>query len=145
MHKINFDCVLYELGGALDGSDVLIGAKADMHRGALLLSHPIEHGTHHHYHHREHYLTSSPPFCYQCSPLNFTIVLPSLALTPPFLTLHFFSSPLHSVLSISNMLILNLFFPPLPGIVQSWSDMERLWSHVYAKENLNVPSEDHPV
>ena len=23
--------------------------------------------------------------------------------------------------------------------------MERLWSHVYAKENLNVPSEDHPV
>ena len=31
------------------------------------------------------------------------------------------------------------------GIVQSWSDMERLWSHVYAKENLNVPSEDHPV
>ena len=35
---------LYELGGALDGSDVLIGVKADMHRGALLLSHPIEHG-----------------------------------------------------------------------------------------------------
>ena len=34
----------YELGGALDGSDVLIGVKADMHRGALLLSHPIEHG-----------------------------------------------------------------------------------------------------
>lgn len=34
----------YGSGGALDGSDVLIGVKADMHRGALLLSHPIEHG-----------------------------------------------------------------------------------------------------
>jgi centractin len=61
-------------GGALDGSDTFIGAKADEHRGALLLSHPMEH-----------------------------------------------------------------------GIVQNWSDMERIWAHVYAKENLNVPSEDHAV
>jgi centractin len=31
------------------------------------------------------------------------------------------------------------------GIVNNWSDMERIWAHVYAKENLNVASEEHAV
>jgi actin-related protein len=31
------------------------------------------------------------------------------------------------------------------GIVESWSDMERVWSHVYDRDNLNVPPEEHPV
>ena len=61
-------------GGALEGCDVLIGAKADQHRGALILSYPIEH-----------------------------------------------------------------------GMVQNWQDIERVWRHVYAKENMNVSSEDHAV
>jgi hypothetical protein len=29
--------------------------------------------------------------------------------------------------------------------VTNWDDMERIWSHIYAKENLNCPSEDHAV
>ena len=45
--KKSLSCFLWK-GGALDGSDVFIGAKADDHRGALLLSHPIEHGTYTH-------------------------------------------------------------------------------------------------
>ena len=61
-------------GGALHGSDILLGRKAEEHRGALLLSYPMEH-----------------------------------------------------------------------GVVRDWSDMERLWGHVYAKENLAVASEEHPV
>lgn len=61
-------------GGGLEGLDVLVGAKAEHHRGALTLSYPMEH-----------------------------------------------------------------------GVVQNWQDMERIWRHVYAKENLNVPSEDHAV
>ena len=31
-------------GGALEGSDVFVGSKADEHRGALKLEYPIEHG-----------------------------------------------------------------------------------------------------
>ena len=61
-------------GGALSGSDIFIGTKAEEHRGALLLSYPMEH-----------------------------------------------------------------------GIIQDWGDMERVWRHIYIKENLNVASEDHAV
>jgi len=61
-------------GGALDGGEIFVGSKVDEHRGALLLSYPMEH-----------------------------------------------------------------------GIVNNWSDMERLWTHVYAKENLNVRPEEHAV
>lgn len=163
---------MYYLGGALDGSDVLIGAKADMHRGALLLSHPIEHGTYHHYghhHHPNHYHHSThfPTFLHFLFdhsallshniehgdyPLLFTIHLLIHSMSALFIThcffppIHLSSSPLTSSPSNSSLhSILHLLFPPLSGIVQSWSDMERLWSHVYAKENLNVPSEDHPV
>ena len=61
-------------GGALEGSDVFIGPKAEEHRGALKLSYPMEN-----------------------------------------------------------------------GVVQNWSDMEKIWSYAYARENLNVVSEDHAV
>ena len=61
-------------GGALEGNDLFIGAKAEEHRGALKLSYPIEN-----------------------------------------------------------------------GIVQNWSDMEKIWSYVYSRDNLNVISEDHAV
>lgn len=61
-------------GGALEGSDIFIGSKAEEHRGSLVLSYPIEH-----------------------------------------------------------------------GIIQNWSDMEKLWSYVYSKEALNVSSEEHNV
>jgi len=61
-------------GGALEGSDIFVGTKAETHRGALLLSYPTEH-----------------------------------------------------------------------GIIQNWSDMERIWNHIYSKDNLNVSSEEHAV
>lgn len=31
-------------GGALEGGDVFVGSRVDAHRGALLVSHPMEHG-----------------------------------------------------------------------------------------------------
>jgi centractin len=31
------------------------------------------------------------------------------------------------------------------GMVQDWDAMERLWQHVYSKQALNVPPEDHPL
>mmetsp|Transcript_13433 Transcript_13433/g.22419 ORF Transcript_13433/g.22419 Transcript_13433/m.22419 type:complete len:389 (+) Transcript_13433:91-1257(+) len=61
-------------GGALEGSDIFIGSKAEEHRGALTLSYAMDN-----------------------------------------------------------------------GIVQNWSDMEKLWSYIYSRDNLNVVSEDHSV
>jgi centractin len=61
-------------GGALEGSDVFIGGKAEMHRGALTLSYAMEH-----------------------------------------------------------------------GIVDNWGDMEKIWGHIYDKDNLNVSSEEHAI
>jgi centractin len=40
---------------------------------------------------------------------------------------------------------LSLSYPIEHGVVQNWSDMERLWSYVYSRDNLNVPTEDHAV
>ena len=40
---------------------------------------------------------------------------------------------------------LSLSYPIEHGVVQNWSDMERLWSYVYSREGLNVPTEDHAV
>jgi centractin len=40
---------------------------------------------------------------------------------------------------------LTLKYPMEHGIVQNWSDMERLWHHIYSKENLAIPSEEHAV
>jgi centractin len=61
-------------GGSLEGSDVFIGSKAEEHRGALMLSYPME-----------------------------------------------------------------------SGIVHNWSDMEKIWSYIYSRDNLNASSEDHAV
>jgi actin-related protein len=38
-----------------------------------------------------------------------------------------------------------LSYPMEHGVVTDWDDMERLWDHIYAKENLNVKSEEHVV
>ncbi|CAM9091382.1 unnamed protein product [Heterosigma akashiwo] len=36
-------------------------------------------------------------------------------------------------------------YPMEHGVVTDWGDMEKVWAHVYARENLNVASEEHPV
>ena len=41
--------------------------------------------------------------------------------------------------------IMKLEYPMKHGIVENWSDMEKIWSYVYGKSNLAVNSEDHPV
>lgn len=41
--------------------------------------------------------------------------------------------------------VLYLSYPIEHGIVQDWGDMERIWSHIYSKENLNVACEEHAV
>jgi actin-related protein len=38
-----------------------------------------------------------------------------------------------------------LSYPIEHGIVQNWADMERIWSYVYSKDQLNVPSDEHAV
>jgi centractin len=40
---------------------------------------------------------------------------------------------------------LKLSYPMECGIVQNWADMEKVWSYIYHRDNLNVPSEDHAV
>lgn len=40
---------------------------------------------------------------------------------------------------------LKLSYPIESGIVQNWSDMERIWQYVYSRDNLNVISENHAV
>eukprot|EP01035_Chromulina_nebulosa_P017653 gene17653-23236_t len=61
-------------GGALEGSNVYVGSKAEAHRGSLLLSYPMNH-----------------------------------------------------------------------GIIENWSDMEKIWTFIYSKDNLNVSSDEHNV
>eukprot|EP00949_MAST-11_sp_MAST-11-sp1_P001996 g1996.t1 len=41
--------------------------------------------------------------------------------------------------------IMRLRYPMEHGIVQHWDDMEKIWTSIYAKGNLGVKSEDHPV
>eukprot|EP00591_Stephanopyxis_turris_P004422 CAMPEP_0195521668 /NCGR_PEP_ID=MMETSP0794_2-20130614/19142_1 /TAXON_ID=515487 /ORGANISM="Stephanopyxis turris, Strain CCMP 815" /LENGTH=395 /DNA_ID=CAMNT_0040651277 /DNA_START=94 /DNA_END=1277 /DNA_ORIENTATION=- len=41
--------------------------------------------------------------------------------------------------------ILRLRNPMTNGIVTNWSDMEKVWAHIYDKSQLNVSSEEHPV
>jgi centractin len=41
--------------------------------------------------------------------------------------------------------IMKLEYPMRHGIVENWSDMEKIWSYVYGKSHLGVNSEDHPV
>mmetsp|Transcript_6547 Transcript_6547/g.8630 ORF Transcript_6547/g.8630 Transcript_6547/m.8630 type:complete len:376 (-) Transcript_6547:123-1250(-) len=38
-----------------------------------------------------------------------------------------------------------LSYPMEHGVVTDWSDMEKIWQHIYLRENLNVASEEHPV
>lgn len=40
---------------------------------------------------------------------------------------------------------LKLSYPVDNGIVNNWADMERVWTYVYSRENLNVVSEEHAV
>lgn len=40
---------------------------------------------------------------------------------------------------------LKLSYPIENGIVNNWSDMEKIWQYVYTKDNLNVASEEHSV
>lgn len=40
---------------------------------------------------------------------------------------------------------LKLSYPIETGVVQNWSDMEKVWAFVYSREGLNVVSEDHAV
>lgn len=40
--------------------------------------------------------------------------------------------------------LLKIRYPLEHGVVNDWSDMERIWSHIYT-EDLKVQSEDHPV
>lgn len=40
---------------------------------------------------------------------------------------------------------LKLSYAMEKGIVQNWSDMEKLWTYVYSRDNLNAASEDHAV
>jgi hypothetical protein len=35
--------------------------------------------------------------------------------------------------------------PMSHGIVENWPDMERVWSHVYDRDNLNTAPEEHPL
>lgn len=41
--------------------------------------------------------------------------------------------------------LLNIRYPMEHGIVRDWNDMEKIWHHVYSKNQLNSNSEEHPV
>jgi centractin len=40
---------------------------------------------------------------------------------------------------------LRLDYPIEHGIIQNWDDMQKIWQHVYSKDNLNIASEEHAV
>ncbi|KAF6022133.1 ACTR1A [Bugula neritina] len=41
--------------------------------------------------------------------------------------------------------LLHIKYPMEHGIVEDWSDMERVWQYIYSKEQLQTFSEEHPV
>lgn len=41
--------------------------------------------------------------------------------------------------------LLNINYPMEHGIVNNWNDMEKIWQHLYSKNQLNSNSEEHPV
>lgn len=41
--------------------------------------------------------------------------------------------------------LLNIRYPMEHGIVKDWNDMEKVWQHIYSKNQLNSNSEEHPV
>jgi centractin len=40
---------------------------------------------------------------------------------------------------------LRIEYPIESGVVQNWADMEKIWTYLYSKDNLNVASEEHAV
>ncbi|CRK99117.1 CLUMA_CG012108, isoform A [Clunio marinus] len=41
--------------------------------------------------------------------------------------------------------LLSIRYPMENGIVNDWNDMERIWTHIYSKDELSSFSEEHPV
>lgn len=41
--------------------------------------------------------------------------------------------------------LLRLRYPIEHGMINHWDDMERIWAHIYSKEQLQIASEEHPV
>lgn len=41
--------------------------------------------------------------------------------------------------------LLSIKYPMEHGIVTDWNDMEKIWSYIYSKDQLNTFSEEHPV
>jgi len=41
--------------------------------------------------------------------------------------------------------LLSIRYPMENGIVNDWNDMERIWTHIYSKDELSTFSEEHPV
>lgn len=41
--------------------------------------------------------------------------------------------------------LLKIKYPMEHGVVTEWADMERVWAHIYSKEQLHIQSEEHPV
>jgi centractin len=41
--------------------------------------------------------------------------------------------------------ILKLKYAMKEGVVQNWGDMEKIWSHAFSKDMLNISTEEHPV
>jgi len=41
--------------------------------------------------------------------------------------------------------LLSIRYPMENGIVNDWNNMERIWTHIYSKDELSTFSEEHPV
>lgn len=41
--------------------------------------------------------------------------------------------------------LLSIRYPMEHGIVNDWNDMEKIWTHIYSKDELSTFSEEHPV
>ncbi|CAO1376788.1 unnamed protein product [Diamesa serratosioi] len=41
--------------------------------------------------------------------------------------------------------LLSIRYPMEHGIINDWNDMERIWTHIYSKDELSTFSEEHPV
>lgn len=41
--------------------------------------------------------------------------------------------------------LLSIKYPMEHGIITDWNDMERIWTHIYGKDQLSTFSEEHPV
>lgn len=41
--------------------------------------------------------------------------------------------------------LLKIKYPIEHGIVEDWQDMERIWTHLFSKEQLHIQPEEHPI